>query len=317
MTAILTSLLHSMVTMAVPLLLAALGELLAERAGVINIGLEGLLLTGAFAGMVVTYLTTLPLCGLLAAWGCGLSLTLVFAYVVIVHRANQIVVGTALNLLAVGLTGVAYRAIFGVTGATLTVAGLDPIPLPYLSAVPLLGPSLFSQTALGYLAFLLVPLVWFGLYQTIPGLQLRMVGENPAAAAAQGVPVRRTQLLALLGCGFLAATAGAYLAIAYAHTFIEGMSAGRGFIALAIVIFGRWSPWGILGAALLFGLATALQFHVQALGLPIPYQFLLMLPYVLTLLILAGHAGAAKAPAALGTPLDGASVAPRAPAIRA
>ena len=305
MTPLLTSLLQSTVTMAVPLLLAALGELLAERAGVINIGLEGLLLMGAFAGMVVTYATTVPLCGLLAAWGCGLALALLFAYVVIVHRANQIVVGTALNLLALGITGVAYRAVFGVTGATLTVGGFAPVPLPVLSSLPILGPAVFSQTLLGYLAFLLVPLVWFGLYQTIPGLQLRMVGENPAAAAAQGVPVRRTQLLALLGCGLLAATAGAYLAIAYAHTFIEGMSAGRGFIALAIVIFGRWSPWGIVGAALLFGLATALQFHVQALGLPIPYQFPLMLPYVLTLLMLAGNAGVTNAPAALGAPVDG------------
>ncbi|MBP1684088.1 MAG: putative transporter permease protein [Deltaproteobacteria bacterium] len=305
MTPLLTSLLQSTVTMAVPLLLAALGELLAERAGVINIGLEGLLLMGAFAGMVATYATTVPLCGLLAAWVCGLALALLFAYVVIVHRANQIVVGTALNLLALGITGVAYRAVFGVTGATLTVGGFAPVPLPVLSSLPILGPAVFSQTLLGYLAFLLVPLVWFGLYQTIPGLQLRMVGENPAAAAAQGVPVRRTQLLALLGCGLLAATAGAYLAIAYAHTFIEGMSAGRGFIALAIVIFGRWSPWGIVGAALLFGLATALQFHVQALGLPIPYQFPLMLPYVLTLLMLAGNAGVTNAPAALGAPVDG------------
>jgi len=304
MTALLTSLLQSTVTMAVPLLLAALGELLAERAGIINIGLEGLVLAGAFAGMAVTYATTSPVCGLLAAWGSGLALALLFAYVVIVHRANQIVVGTALNLLAVGITGVAYRAAFGVTGATLTVGGFAAVPLPALSSLPLLGPAVFSQTVLGYFAFLLVPLVWFGLYHTLAGLQLRMVGENPTAAAAQGVAVQRTQLLALLGCGVLAATAGAYLAIAYAHTFIEGMSAGRGFIALAIVVFGRWSPWGIVGAALVFGLATALQFHVQALGLPIPYQFPLMLPYLLTLLILAGNAGAAKAPAALGAPLD-------------
>jgi simple sugar transport system permease protein len=150
----------------------------------------------------------------------------------------------------------------------------------------------------------LVPLIAAGLYKTIPGLKLRMVGENPHAAAAQGVAVEWTQTMALLACGILAATAGAYLAIAYAHTFVEGMSAGRGFIALAIVIFGRWSAWGILGAALLFGLATALQFHVQALGLPIPYQFPLMLPYVLTLLVLAGYAGTTRAPAALGVQLE-------------
>ena len=303
-TALLTSLLQSTVTMAIPLLLAALGELLAERAGVINIGLEGLLLSGAFAAMAVTYSTTTPVLGLVAACVAGMVLAGIFGYVAVVHSGNQIVVGTAINLFAVGVTGVAYRAVFGVTGAALTVPGFASLPVPFLSSLPIVGPAFFSQTLLGYVAFALVPLVAFALYQTIPGLKLRMVGENPAAAAAQGVAVRVTQFWALLGCGVLAGSAGAYLAVAYAHTFVEGMSAGRGFIALAIVIFGRWSAWGILGAALVFGLATALQFHVQALGLPIPYQFPLMLPYVLTLLVLAGYAGRTQAPAALGIPLE-------------
>jgi simple sugar transport system permease protein len=277
---------------------------LAERAGVINIGLEGLLLAGAFAAMAATYASGSVFVGLLAAWGAGIAAAGLFAYVVVVHSGNQVVVGAALNLLMLGVTGVAYRASFGVTGAALTVDGFAKLPIPLLSAVPVVGPALFEQTVLGYLAFGLVPLLGFGLFRTRAGLKLRMVGENPSAAAAQGVAVRLTQVLALLGCGVLAATAGAYLSVAYARTFVEGMSAGRGFIALAIVIFGRWSPWGILGAALLFGMATALQFHVQALGLRIPYQFLLMLPYVLTLLVLAGYGGAARAPAALGVPLD-------------
>jgi ABC-type uncharacterized transport system permease subunit len=301
---LLTSLLQSTVTMAVPLLLAALGELLAERGGVINIGLEGMLLTGAFAAMAATYFSGSPTLGLLAACGAGLVLAALFAYVVVEHSGNQVVVGIALNLFAVGITGVAYRAVFGVTGAALTVPGFATLAIPGLASLPIVGAPLFQQTALGYLAFALVPLIAFGLHQTIPGLKLRMVGENPAAAAAQGVAVRFTQWLALLGCGVLAAAAGAYLAVAYARTFVEGMSAGRGFIALAIVIFGRWSPWGILGTALLFGLATAVQFHVQALGLHIPYQFLLVLPYVLTLLVLAGYTGATRAPAALGVPLE-------------
>ena len=301
---LLSSLLQSTVTMAVPLLLAALGELIAERGGIINIGLEGMLLSGAFVAMAVTYSTGWPILGLFAAWAAGLVLSGLFAYVVVRYSANQVVVGTALNLFAVGLTGVAYRAIFGVTGTALTVTGFTPLPIPGLSSLPIVGQALFAQTALGYLALALVPLIAFGLYETIPGLKLRMVGENPHAAAAQGVAVERTQTVALLSCGVLAATAGAYLAIAYARTFVEGMSAGRGFIALAIVIFGRWSAWGILGAALLFGLATALQFHVQALGLAIPYQFLLMMPYVLTLLVLAGYAGRTRAPAALGVPLE-------------
>jgi len=320
---LITSLLQSTVTMAVPLLLAALGELLAERAGVINIGLEGMVLTGAFAAMAATYFTGTPALGLLAAWGAGAVLALLFAYVVVARNGNQVVVGTALNLLAVGVTGVAYRAIFGVTGAALTVSGFASLPVPLLVDLPIVGPAFFAQSGLGYFAFALVPLIAFGLLRTLPGLKLRMIGENPHAAAAQGVAVRFTQTFALVGCGVLAATAGAYLATAYARTFVEGMSAGRGFIALAIVIFGRWSAWGILGAALLFGLATALQFHVQALGLPIPYQFLLMLPYVLTLLAAprlatevrtrrllrrAGNPrrqeGTTRAPAALGMPLE-------------
>jgi ABC-type uncharacterized transport system permease subunit len=302
--ALASSLLQSTVTMAVPLLLAALGELLAERAGVINIGLEGMVLAGALAAMVATYFSGIAVLGLMAAWAAGLLLAALLAYVVVVHGGNQVVAGTALNLLALGVTGVAYRAIFGVTGAALTVSAFPPLALPVLSSLPVIGTALFTQSPLAYVAFALVPVVSFALYGTLPGLKLRMTGENPRAAAAQGVAVRATQTLALLACGLLAATAGAHLALAYAHTFVEGMSAGRGFIALAIVIFGRWSPWGILGAALLFGLATALQFHVQALGVRIPYQFLLMLPYVLTLLVLAGYGGTAKAPAALGVPLE-------------
>jgi len=302
---LITSLLQSTVTMAVPLLFAALGELLAERAGVVNIGLEGMLLGGAFAAMITTYFTGSPWLGVGSAVLAGLVLAAVFAYVVVARNGNQVVVGTALNLLAVGATGVGYRAIFGVTGAALTVDGFSPSPIHGLMALPVIGPGLFMQPVLGYLAFALVPLLAYVLRRTFPGLKLRMVGENPRAAAAQGVAVRFTRSAALLGCGAMAATGGAYLAIAYAKTFIEGMSAGRGFIALAIVIFGRWSAWGILAAALLFGLATALQFHVQALGLPIPYQFPLMLPYVLTLLVLAGYAGTTRAPAALGVPLDG------------
>jgi general nucleoside transport system permease protein len=303
-TTLLTGILQSTVAMAVPLLLAAQGELLAERGGIINVGLEGMMLLGAFAAMAVTYFTGMPVLGVLAAWAAGLGLAALFAYVVIGNAANQVVTGIAVNLLALGLSGVAYRALFGVTGAALTVAGVEAIPLPILSSLPIVGPALLTQSWLGYLAFALVPVLAFFLYRTMAGLQLRMVGENPQAAAAQGVNVRLTRTLAVLGCGLLAATGGAYLAIAYAHTFVEGMSAGRGFIALAIVIFGRWSALGILAAALLFGFATALQFHVQALGWPIPYQFLLMLPYVLTLLVLAGYAGASRAPAALGTEID-------------
>lgn len=300
---LLGAVLQSTVTMATPLLLAALGELMVERAGIINIGLEGMILAGAFTAFLVTSRTGSAMAGLAGAWAAGALLALVFVYPVVAHGANQVVVGTALNLLALGATGVAYRAVFGVTGVALTVEGFAAVPLPVLSRLPLIGRTFFAQTVLGYLAFGLVPLVWYGMSRTVPGLKLRMVGEHPRAASAQGVHVGAAQVAAVLACGILAATAGTYLAVAFAKTFVEGMSAGRGFIALAIVIFGRWSPWGVLGAALLFGFATALQFHVQALGWRIPYQFLLMLPYLLTLLVLVGYAGSTQPPAALGVPL--------------
>jgi len=299
---LLTALATSMVTMAVPLLLPALGELIAERAGVINIGLEGLILVGAFAALIGAWFTGSAALGVASALAAGALLGAGFSFFVVQRNANQVVAGTALNLLAVGLTGVAYRAVFGVTGAALTIAGSAPISIPLLDRLPVLGPAFFTQPPLAYAAFLLVPCIAMALAHTVPGLALRMVGENPYAAETQGVAVRRTRTLALIVCGALAAAGGAYLALAYAKTFVEGMSAGRGFIALAIVIVGRRSAVGVALAALFFGFASALQFHFQALGLAVPFQFFLILPYVLTLLVLAGYVGRSPAPAALGQP---------------
>jgi ABC-type uncharacterized transport system permease subunit len=302
--ALVTALVASTVAMAVPLLLAGLGELIAERAGVLNIGLEGTMLIGAFAAMAGTYWSGAPTAGILFALLLGAVLGLVFAFFVVLQNANQVVAGAALNLFALGITGVAYRAMFGVTGSALTVAALPAHEIPLLRNLPVVGESFFDQTILGYGAFLLVPGVAFLLHSTLPGLRLRMAGENPRAAATQGVAVHRIRIVALVLCSMLAAVGGAYLAVAYSRTFVEGMSAGRGFIALAIVILGRWRATGILAAALFFGFTTALQFHFQALGLPLPYQFFLILPYVVTLLVLAGSAGRARAPAALGQPYE-------------
>jgi ABC-type uncharacterized transport system permease subunit len=299
---LLTALAASTVAMAVPLLLAGLGELIAERAGVLNIGVEGMILTGAFVAMATAYWSGSPGFGVAAALGAGAALGALLAFFVVGCNANQVVAGAALNLLALGVTGVAYRAVFGVTGAALTVPALPSWPIPLLHSVPFAGPAFFEQTLLGYSAFLLVPGAALALHQTVPGLKLRMVGENPRAAETQGVQVHRVRAFALIACGLLAGASGSYLAVAYARTFVEGMSAGRGFIALAIVILGRWSPAGVMGAALFFGFATALQFHFQALRLDAPYQFFLILPYLLTLLVLAGYAGRARPPAALGQP---------------
>ncbi|MDX2166814.1 MAG: ABC transporter permease [Deltaproteobacteria bacterium] len=300
---LLTALAASAITMAVPLLFAALGELIAERSGVLNIGLEGMMLTGAFAALAVSLLSGSVALGVGIAVLTGAGLGAVLAWFVVALNANQVVAGTALNLLAAGLTGVAYRAVFGVTGAALTISGAAAAPIPGLAEVPVLGPF-FDQNLLGYAAFLLAPVIGFALWRTLPGLQLRMVGENPYAAETQGVAVRSVRTAALIGCGALAAAGGAYLSVAYANTFVEGMSAGRGFIALAIVIVGRRTASGTVLAALFFGFATALQFHFQALGLHVPFQFFLVLPYALTLLVLAGFAGRVGAPAALGQPYE-------------
>jgi simple sugar transport system permease protein len=296
------ALLHSTLVAATPLLLAALGETLVERAGVINIGLEGILLTGAFAGMVGSYFTGSPIIGLVLGGLSGVLLALLFAWITVGLGAEQIVVGVSINLLAVGLTGVLYRELFGVTGQALTVTSFPILFLPFFDTIPIIGPSLFRHTALVYCALLLVPLIGFFLFRTRAGLQLQAVGEHPQAAETLGISVPWVRTVALIVEGALGGIAGSYLSLAYSNTFIEGMSAGRGFIALAIVIFGRWRPVGVLGGALFFGAATALQFHLQALGLAIPYQFVLMLPYGLTLLALAFAGTRLSPPSALGQP---------------
>lgn len=294
------AILHSTLVAATPLLLAALGETLVQRAGVINIGLEGLLLCGAFAGMVGSYWTGSPFVGLTLGGLSGAILSMIFALLTLSLEANQIVAGISINLFAVGLTGVLYRGIFGVTGQALIVTTLEPLSLPMLRDLPFFGHILFQHTPLVYFTFLLVPLLSFFLFHTRGGLQLQAVGEYPQAAETLGISVHQTRTLSLLVEGILAGMAGSYLSLAYSNTFIEGMSAGRGFIALAIVIFGRWSPTGVLAATLFFGGATALQFHLQALGSTIPYQFILMLPYILTLLALALTGTKLTAPSSLG-----------------
>jgi general nucleoside transport system permease protein len=296
------AILHATLIAATPLLLAALGETVVERAGVINIGLEGVLLMGAFAGMLGCYTTGSPIVGVFCGALSGLLLTLLFAGLTVGCNADQIVVGVSMNLLAVGLTGVLYRGIFGVTGQALTVATFPALPLPLLSSIPFVGTALFQHTFFVYLTLLLVPLTGFLLFHTRAGLQLQAVGEHPHAAETLGISVRWVRTSALSIAGVLGGIAGSSLSLAYSNTFIENMSAGRGFIALAIVIFGRWRPVGVLAGAVFFGATTALQFHLQALGLTVPYQFVLMLPYLLTLLVLMLAGTKIFAPAALGQP---------------
>lgn len=287
------------VRVATPLLLAATGETVVERSGVINLGLEGMMLAGALAATIGATAAG-PWTGMLLAALAGMALALLFAAVAIGARANQIITGTAITLGAVGLTGAVYRQAYGAGGAGLTVPTLRPIALPGLADLPVLGPGLFQQPAPTYLAFAALPVVWWFLFRTRTGLALRAAGEAGANARASGVPVRRLRAGATVVGGAFAGVAGATLVLAQVGTFAERMTAGRGFVAIAIVVLGRWHPVGAAVAALLFGAATALQYVFQALGLAVPYQLFLMLPYLLVLLALAGVIGRVRAPAELG-----------------
>lgn len=292
--------LEASVRLGVPLALAAMGEAITERSGVINIGLEGSLIAGALGGALGALALGSAGAGVVAGSAAGLAVALVFAGFSVGLGTDQIITGTAVTLGGLGLTGAVYQARFGATGTALTLPTLPPAPIPLLSEIPWLGSALFGQAPTAYLAYALAPLLWYFLFRTAWGLELRAVGEQPAAAEAAGVPVRRVRLLATGFGGALAGIAGAHLALAHAGTFAENMSAGRGFIAIAVVVLGRWNPPLVLLAALFFGAASALQFFLQALGLDLPYQLFLALPYVLTLGALAGWVGRARAPAALG-----------------
>jgi simple sugar transport system permease protein len=294
-----TIFLEATIRMATPLLLAALGETLTERAGVINIGLEGVVLCGAFGALVGAGAAGLPGGYAAAALG-GLAAAAVFAVFAVLMRADQIITGTAVTLLSLGATGTLYRAMYGASGAALSIPTSASLPVPVLSAIPVVGPALFDQPAITYLAVLLAAALWWGFARTHAGLALRAVGESPDAALAAGVSPVRMQLLTVLVSGLLGGLAGGTLVLAQVGTFAEGMSAGRGFIAIAIVALGRWHPGGVLLAAVVFGAASALQFVFQALGLSLPYQLFLALPYVVALVALAGAARRGAAPAALG-----------------
>lgn len=290
--------LASAVRTATPLALAALGELVVERAGVINISLEGVILAGAFGALAgATHGGVAG--GFVVGVACGVLTAAVFAVFVVGLRADQIITGTAVTLLAFGATGTLYRAFYGSQGASLSIPTIGPLAVPLLSRIPGIGPGFFNQPMVTYLVYVLIPLLWWWMYRRADGLSLRAIGESPAAARAAGIATARFRTLAILFGGGAGGLAGAMLVLAQAGTFAEGMSAGRGFVAIAIVVLGRWRPVGVAVASLVFGAASALQFLVQSLGLAIPYQFALALPYVLTLVALAGVAGRVDAPAAL------------------
>lgn len=299
--ALATTVLAATWRLATPLIFASIGEVFAERSGVLNIGLEGIMLFGAFTGFAVAHSTANRDLGLLAALAIGMMCGLLFAVFVVTIKANQIVVGAAINMVGLGLTGFFYRAMF-----TSTVQGIKaypPINIPLFSQIPVLGEVLFQHSILVYATLLLAPLASFVLYRTAFGLAVRSVGEHPRAADTVGINVSAIRYVCCIIGGALAAVGGAFLTVSHTNQFVEGIVSGRGFIALAVVIFGRWSPWGAFGASLLFGAFYALQLRLQAMtNVFIPYQFWQALPYVATLVVLVGLRGRAAAPKALGVP---------------
>ena len=274
-------LLSSTLRLATPLLLAALGGLYSERSGVINIALEGLMLAGAFTAATVTHYAGNPWIGLLAAIAAGMTVAAIHAVASIHFKADQVVSGTAINILFLGVPALLSGAFFQSTGATPQIPRGQLIP-----NAPIV------------IAFLLVPLTWYILNRTSFGLRLRAVGENPEAADTAGVSVNKIRYIAVLLSGALAAIGGAYLSIGQSSLFTRNMTAGRGFIALAALIFGKWRPVQTMLACLLFGFAEAVSIQLQ--GGSIPVQFIQMIPYVLTIVVLVGFIGRARAPRSLG-----------------
>jgi simple sugar transport system permease protein len=300
-TAFVTDYLAASLRLSVPLAFAALGGLLSERSGVLNIALEGMLLTGAFVGAAVTFYSGSNWAGVLAAIAVGGLVGLLHAFLSVSLRVDQLVSGLAINLSAAGLTAFASRLVF-TADTTQKLPGIRAIAIPGLSQIPILGPLLFNQDLLVYILLLLIPLLTYLIFRTSLGLTLRAVGEYPRAADTAGIWVGKVRYISVILSGCLAAMGGAYLVLVHVRFFTEGISAGKGFIALAALIFGRWHPVYTALACLLFGATEALQLRVQAFNLNIPYQLLTLLPYLVALLALVGLAGKSTPPAALGIP---------------
>jgi ABC-type uncharacterized transport system permease subunit len=291
----------SSLRLATPLVLAATGEMVSERAGVLNLSLEGMMLSAAFAGALGARTTGSALWGLGAGVLAALVLAAVQAWLSVIVRANQLVVGIGFNILALGATTFLYRESFGALSRDV-IPSFGIWEVPGLSRIPGLGPALFKQTGLVYLGLALVALTWWWMGRTPLGLAIRAVGENPRAADQAGIPVARVRGFAVLYAGACAGLAGVFISVASISTFTEGMTNGAGYLAVTAVILGGWKSWGVLGACLLFGAATALQFLLPPMGVAIPTAGLVMLPYVLALIAVSGVIGRSRPPAALTLP---------------
>lgn len=302
---LLTNILFAMVRCGTPLLLVALGELVCEKSGVLNLGQEGMMLFGAVVGFIAAIGTGSLWLGVLAAMAAGVLLAALFALVALGCNANQVATGLALTIFGIGLSSFVGAAWVG-----KPLAGFEPVAIPLLGALPVLGKVLFSQDLMVYLSFALFALIAWALMKSRIGLVLQAVGENPDAASAMGLPVLRVRTLAVLFGGAMAGMAGAYLSLAYTPMWAENMTAGRGWIALALVVFASWRVFRVLLGAYLFGLASILHLVAQGVGLAIPANLLAMLPYVATILVLVLLSRDAVrtrlfAPVSLGQPWKG------------
>lgn len=280
-----TYFLTSMVRTAVPLMIAALGLVVSERAGLMNIGVEGIMLFGCFFSFFTTYLTGSVWLGLLAGVAAGIISSLIFAFTSITCKASQIVVGCAMNMLGSGLTAVMFRKYFmdsSINGAMAN--SFSEIPIPGLSRIPVLGSVLFNHNLIVYISFIMVLVIWFVMNRTSIGVKIIAVGENPEAADSLGINVFRVRYLATAFSGLMMGLAGTYLAIAQSNTFQTDMTGGKGFIAMAVVVLGQWRAEGVLAGALVFGAANALQMTVQNSGVNIQYNLILAIPYIVTVI---------------------------------
>ncbi len=296
-----TALFVSTLRMAAPLIFASLGGVFAERSGVVNIALEGIMLIGAFVAMTVSYFFQSPWLGVLLAMVAGGLTAMVLAYISVTLKGNHVVTGVGLNVLALGFTGFMLRRLFNHAGQSPVVEKLADWTIPVIKDIPFIGEILGKHTPPVYLAFVAVIFTHILLYKTPFGLRLRAAGEHPRAVDTVGVDVFRMRYAALWLSGMMGGLGGATLSLGLLSSFVENMTAGRGYIALAAMIFGKWTPVGAMLASLLFGYAEALQMLAQTLGLTfVPREFLLMLPYLLTMAALAGIIGRVSAPAASG-----------------
>ncbi|QGP92279.1 Branched-chain amino acid transport system / permease component [Neomoorella glycerini] len=288
--------------MTTPLLLAAMGDIYAERTGVLNIGLESMMLFGAFGSFILAYYSGNPYTGLLAAIVLGLIMGILHAFFTVTLRCDQVITAVGENILALGITSTLYRTIIGVVTQQPESPGLPQIPIPFLHKIPILGSLLFDNNILTYAALLMVPVTYIILFHTTWGLKIRAVGEHPRAADTLGINVYLVRYLCIIISGILASLGGASLTVGGLRYFLDNMTAGRGFIAFAAVIFGRYNPIGAFFATLLFGVTDAFQLRMQAIGIPVPHHIFLMLPYVVTLAALVFLAGPAFVPRSQGIP---------------